>query len=293
MKFIIKSSIIIMFLLGFYLCISFNFFSESLYSLTFYRENALSHIYNILLQNKELHNTKEVGDSLHEYYISILKPVNISSDLSHLITSSSFNILNLNGKYIENLGDILPYTKESNTLLINGDKDSLSKDTYRFYKYSDYSISYMNPSLKTHKERYNLHRCLSLAEDNSYVSPIFINKEDLNESFMHSLITPKRLFIILGDEIKVVEENKCPIIYLNTQDFEDNKYIYQINLMLSNSKIKKVRLKVYPITNEGNPIYGEEVFKILNKINNNSKIKFQIHENDDYILNEYDILKDS
>lgn len=295
MKFLIKSSIIIMFLLGFYLCTSFNFFSESLYSLIFYRENFLNHMYNILLQNKELYNTVESEGSIHEYYISILNPFNIEGDLKNIIGSSSFNILNAKGVNPSyDIQNMFPYTSSENSLIMNiGANSSLSKDKYKFYKYDDYSISYMNPILKTNEDRFKLHKCLEIAEGISCVSPIFINKEELNKKLIPSLVNSKRIFIILGDETNIYECKKRPIISLNTLNDNGISYLYQINLILSNGEINKIRLKIYPIRSDGTPIYGEGLFEILNTINNNSKIKFQIHENDDYILNEYDILRDS
>lgn len=303
MKFLIKSLILSAFIMGFYICTYPNNLSEIMHRLTFYCQNATESISDIVLQNKSINNnTKETNtkELMNEYFVTIFNPNHINDSFKQTLTSSNFNIINLNGSsFSEDTQNLISFLDTKNVLVINQKEPNelskhltLSEDMYRMFKYNDYSISYMKPPLLNNKDLLDIYKYLETFEDNNYLSLLIINNENLNKKVLSPLINRKRVFLITGDEFSIEEKKNFPIVTLGRLS-DNTEFMCQLNLFISNYSLQKIKIKLFPTTLEGYPIKYEELEKILNSVNDNSKIKFAISENADYIYTEYDILKDS
>lgn len=300
MKFLIKSLIIITFFTGFYLCTYENFFSESIHFLTFYSQNFKDYMSNIVLQNKNINNTLNETNTkslLNEYFITIFNECHINDNFKETLNSSNFKILNLRNESVQNIDSILSIN-EKNLCVLNEVEDMLQlkylkidECTYRLFGYDNYSISYVNPILLTNKDLLDIYKYLRVFEDNFYTSIIFVNQKDLNKKLIPHILNKNRILLTFGEEFSIKNHKNFPLITFGK--FKDVDFLYQLNLFISDYSINKIKIKLFPTIEEGLPLPSEKIKEMLDDFNDNSKLKFSISENGDYIYSEYDILKDS
>ncbi len=282
MKFLLKSMLILMFFLGFYLSFKSDPLKEGFYYLSFLKERASKYICNIVLQNGNLYKDGE----LREYHITIYPDLLINDPIKNILDTSNFKLLNL-------MGGEYSKKEDSNLLILNGNNIEpnylLSKDHYKFYKYNDVFISYMNPSLLNSRDLFHIERDLSMINGIS-LSPVILKRDELNEKFLPYLLNDKNLFIILGDTLNLNEVKNYPLLTLTS--YKDNIfYINKLILYIKDNSLVKLRVNSNLLNGDGAFISGEPLKEILSCINTFSKIKFHISENADYIFTEYDILK--
>ena len=143
----------------------------------------------------------------------------------------------------------------------------------------------------SHPQSYDPYKYLHILENNFYIPIVLIDKSNLNENLLKSISHKKSLFIVLDDNFSISSSKNIPI--LHTGSFENFNLFFQINLFISDSSLKKIRFKIFPIDIEGNTPSKENFQQILDNFNTNYKFKFHFNENVDYIYFDYDILKNS
>lgn len=303
MKFLIKLSIIISLFTGYYLCTYDNYFSEFLYKAAFCIENTKEYINHIVLQNKHINNSTtktNTSELMNEHFITIFDENCANHNMYKTLNSSNFSILNLKeNEFNEDLKNSLNFLRREDVLLIENETNSnnnldfqtLNENLYRFFKYDDFSIAYLKPKLLNNKNLLSIYKYLHILENNFYIPIVLIDKSNLNENLLKSISHKKSLFIVLDDNFSISSSKNIPI--LHTGSFENFNLFFQINLFISDSSLKKVRFKIFPIDIEGNTPSKENFQQILDNFNTNYKFKFHFNENVDYIYFDCDILKNS
>lgn len=299
MKFIIKFLIISFIIFGAFLTTYNNPFSDFMYKIVFSIENTKEHIYDILLQNKKVNNSSiktDTSELMNEYFITIFEKNLINETTKPLLISSNFSILNLKNETLtEDISSFLENLNKKNLLILNNTQDStfqyLNEELYRCFKYDNFSFSYLKPKLLNNKDLLELSRYLKALNENNFIPITLIDKNNLNPSLLKSVCKKDSLFIVLNETPSLSSSKNIPILYIGNES--NFNFIYQINLFISNSKLKKVRFKFFPFYKNGEKVSPEDFKMIFEEFNKNSKLKFDFNENVDYIYFDYDILTNS
>lgn len=300
MKFIIKFSIIIFVLMGYYFTSYNNSFSKFLYKTTFSIQNTKDYISSILLQKPNFNNSttkNETTELMNEYFLSIFNEESINENFKKILKSSNFSILNLkNSPMNMDVARELDFLNSKNLIVVNEIEEnsipSVDESIYRFYRYENFYVAYLKPILKNEKDLLKLKNSLKVLENSSYIPIVLINKNNLNEDMLYKISKENCLFVVLGDNFSFSKSKNLPIV--NIGDLNDFNIGIQVNLFISNEKLNKVRFKIFPThkSNKTTPS-REELELIFNSISNNYKFKANFSENNDYIYFDCDILKNS
>lgn len=290
MKLIIKISIIIFILSGHYFSMSKNYFSEFLYKTAFNVENIKKYASDIILQNPNVNNLHTSGGSyelINEFFITILNESSLGENLNENLKSSDFTIINLDSEnqniFFDNLNENF---SEENFLKIHPSKDfeSINENSYKAFKYDNFSISYLNPKLLEIEDFVKLQRHIEIFKNNFYIPVVLIHKSNLNEKFMKNLKNKSSLLIILDDKFSISYLKNKPLIHIGK--INDLDMIFQTTLYISNLKLKKIRFKISPKNlNE----FINQKDEILNFLNSNEKLEFKFDGNSNCIYFDYNV----
>lgn len=281
MKFFIKIMIIIFIFMGHHLCSFQNKFSEFLYKISFHSENIKEHIANIILQNKLLNNlpkNSHANPTINEYFLTILNIDSLNQNTKKILDYSNFSILNLNNDNVnENFKNLLNEFDLLNSkkfLIMKNENEldneiylqTLNENLFRLFNYENFSFAYLKPKLLNNKDLLYLYKYLNILKSNSYTPIILIDKFNLNEDLIKNFSKEKAIFLILDEEFSIKTINNLPVIHIDLKN--NSNLFFQINMLISNSSLKKFRFKILPINKK---IFDE----------NNLKYKFNSHLDDD------------
>lgn len=305
MKLLIKLSLIFLLIFsifsGCYLCTYENTFSNLLYRITFYTENVKSHISDILLQKQNINNLTiktDTSNLMNEYFITFfnydnLNNINTKNKIEKICESSNFSILNCTScdsdKNIEN--NYSNFLNKDNFLIVENTPQehlpnykTINENLYRFYQYNNFSISYSNPKLLTNKDLLKLYKYINTLEHSFYIPIIMFNNNHLDRNLLKNISNNNAIFIILGDTFSISPSKNIPILQVNSK--ETNSF-FQINLFISNSNLNKIRLKIFPLDENGITPPIDYLKNMLKEYNTNSENQFYLGENQEYIYVDY------
>lgn len=267
-----------------------NYFSELLYKTIFNVENIKEYIEDIILQNhniNNLHTNSNVYELMNEFFITILNDNYSDENVNYTLKSSDFTIINLDSENQNYFFDNNPekYLNE-NFLEINGYSNfySINENSYKAFKYNDFSISYLNPKLLDTQDLVKLQRHLRIFKNNSYIPVVLIHKSNLNDKLIKNLINKSSLFIILDDVFSISYIKNKPLIHIGK--INDLELFFQTTLYISNLELKKVRFKIFPKDLND---FTNQKDSILNSLNSKEKLHFKFNGNSNYIYFDYDI----
>lgn len=300
MKFLVKILIIMSIFIGYNLCTYKNYFSEFIYKTMFHIENTKEYVKHIILQKDHINNssiTSNTFDLMNEYFITFFDETSLDDNIKTILKSSNFSILNLKNNELNNSINNIDFLDQKNLLILKNENvenidtniQILNENLYKFFKYDNFSIAYLKPTLLTNKDLVQLYKFIDILENSFYIPIIIIDKSNLNESLLNNISHKKCIFIVLDDNFSINLSKHIPILHTGSK--ENFNFLFQINLFISNSTIEKVRFKIFPINKT---IDSENNFQeIFNNFNTNYKFKYDFNEKIDYIYFDYDILKNS
>lgn len=287
MKYIINLLLFLSLITGFILTSSNDNISNYIYKTCFYYKN----IHNNITQNLSLNNsnTKTTSYLMHEYFTSIIYSKN-SNNLTSIIDSSNFlmfkDILSFENTNIEFNHNKMLLLNENNHLPF------INKENFKGFKYDEYSICFLKPTLLNYKDLCNLYDLITTLKKNNYIPFCFLDKNHINNKILNICTNFLDFIIIEDSEINNYILNDTPIFNISTN--ENFSCFFQINLFICNSNLHKLRFKIFPTDkNSSNTLNFEEITNFLNITKEKSKLNWILNENFDYIYFDYDILKNS
>lgn len=253
-------------------------------------ENIKDYIEDIILQNYNINNFHKDSKSqslMNEFFINIINNDLLFENPKDILKSSDFTIINSNSQIPENIFEnYSEISHEKNFLKIENLKTPENTNTslYKAFKYNDFSISYLIPTLQNNEDLLKLQRHLHVFKHNFYIPVVLIQKSNLNPKLMKNLKDKCSLFLILDDEFSISYIKNRPLIHIG--NLNDIELFFQTTLYISDFKLTKVRFKIFP---QDINKFSYMKDSILNSMNSQGNLDFKFDGNSNCIYFDYDV----